>query len=157
MAAVHPRGAGTPRTAGELWQDPLESHEVSGGGECGEIHLQIYSTPDWTLMSRRVRRSRRWGSDKYNKCSDKCLTTVQKFVSWRTSTYFGAGVPLGPVEGWYHGYSRVVSSPSSGNPVLQFLKFAVVSSLVVLPVLPVIFLHVIEMPPAITALCRSIL
>lgn len=50
MAAVHSGGAGTQRTARELWQDPLESHEVSGGGQCGEIHLQIYSTSDWTLM-----------------------------------------------------------------------------------------------------------
>uniref|UniRef100_A0A7N6BQ53 UTP6 small subunit processome component n=1 Tax=Anabas testudineus TaxID=64144 RepID=A0A7N6BQ53_ANATE len=38
-------GAGTPWT----------SHEVSGGGECAEIHVQIYSTSDWTLMSSHVR------------------------------------------------------------------------------------------------------
>lgn len=52
MAAVHPGGAGTFRTAGKLWQDSLESHEVSGRGECGELHFQIYSTSDRTLMSR---------------------------------------------------------------------------------------------------------
>lgn len=50
MAAVHPGGAGTPRTARELWQDSLESDEVSGGGERGEVHFQVYSDSDWPLM-----------------------------------------------------------------------------------------------------------
>lgn len=62
VAAVHPGGAGTFRTAGKLWQDSLESHEVSGRGECGELHFQIYSTSDWTLMSRSA--------------------AVSKFISW---------------------------------------------------------------------------
>ncbi len=51
MAAVHPGRAGSPRTARELWKDPLESHEVSGGGERGEVHFQIHSNPDRALMS----------------------------------------------------------------------------------------------------------
>lgn len=51
MAAVHPGGAGTPGTARELWQDPLESYEVFGGGECGEVHFEIHSTSNRTLMS----------------------------------------------------------------------------------------------------------
>lgn len=49
VAAVHPGGAGTSRTARELQQDPLESHEVSGRGERGEVHLQIHSAADGTL------------------------------------------------------------------------------------------------------------
>lgn len=46
MAAVHPGGAGRLWPAGELQQDPLESHEVLGGGERGEVHLQIHSAAD---------------------------------------------------------------------------------------------------------------
>lgn len=38
VAAVHPGGDGASGTARELWQDPLESHEVSGRGERGEVH-----------------------------------------------------------------------------------------------------------------------
>lgn len=104
VAAVHPGGAGTPWTAWELWQDPLESHEVSGGGECGEIHFQIYSTSDWTLMSSHARskysRSRPVSSN--NNRVEVCH--LKKFSS-RCSC------------------SWIVSLPSSGNPV--FLRFAV--------------------------------
>lgn len=53
VAAVHPGGARTSRTARELRQDPLESHEVSGGGERGEVHHQIHSASDRTLVRRK--------------------------------------------------------------------------------------------------------
>lgn len=72
MAAVHPGGAGIPRTAGELWKDPLESHEVPGGGERGEVYFQVHSASDRTLMSRP-------GKDQVPVCSDddsRCSTTV---------------------------------------------------------------------------------
>lgn len=49
VAAVHPGGAGTSRTARELQQDPLEGHEVPGRAERGEVHLQIHSAADGTL------------------------------------------------------------------------------------------------------------
>lgn len=53
VAAVHPGGARTSRAARELRQDPLESHEVSGGGERGEVHHQIHSASDRTLVRRK--------------------------------------------------------------------------------------------------------
>lgn len=53
VAAVHPGGAGTPRPAAELWEDPLESHEVPGGAERGEVHVQVHSVSDRTLVKER--------------------------------------------------------------------------------------------------------
>lgn len=50
MAAVHPGGDGSSWPARKLRKDPLESHEVLGGGERGEIHLQIHSASDRTLV-----------------------------------------------------------------------------------------------------------
>lgn len=51
VAGVHPGGVGTPRPAGELRQDSLASHEVPGGGERGDVHVQIHSPPDRTPVS----------------------------------------------------------------------------------------------------------
>lgn len=82
MAAVHPGGAGTSRTAGELRQDPLESHEVSGRGERGEFHFQIHSSSDGTLMSSSVSVEQLWRRSS----SAEGATHVLR-----------AGVPLGPV------------------------------------------------------------
>lgn len=50
MAAVHPGGDGSARPAAKLRKDPLESHEVPGGGERGEVHLQIHFASDRTLV-----------------------------------------------------------------------------------------------------------
>lgn len=77
MAAVHPGGAGPSRTARELQQGPLESHEVPGRGERGEVHLQIHSAADGTL------------SLSAHACTS---TTVYKL---RSST----GLPVGPGGG----------------------------------------------------------
>lgn len=58
MAAVHPGGAGSSGAAGQLQQDPLESHEVSGRGERGEVHLQIHPAADGTLRVEGLRGGR---------------------------------------------------------------------------------------------------
>ena len=51
VAGLHQGGAGDTRTAGELWQAVLESHEAAGGGECGEICFQLYAAPDRTPLN----------------------------------------------------------------------------------------------------------
>lgn len=84
MAAVHPGGAGTSRTARELRQDPLESHEVSGRGECGEVHFQIYSTSDRTLMSSSV----------------NVQQLCRRLSAEEAAHVFRARVPFSPVGDW---------------------------------------------------------
>lgn len=50
MAGVYQRGAWAQRPARKLWEDPLESHEAAGGGECGEIHCPVHRAADWTHL-----------------------------------------------------------------------------------------------------------
>lgn len=51
VAAVHQGGAGPAGTAGEHRQASLESHEGAGGGECGEICVQVHPLSGWTPLS----------------------------------------------------------------------------------------------------------
>lgn len=85
VAAVHPGGTGTLWKPRKLWQDPLESHEVSGRRECGEIHLQVYTAADWTPISRWCKACKfRCQQPTFNNCID--VHQLQEYQ---------AGVPLG--------------------------------------------------------------
>uniref|UniRef100_A0A8C8DBF2 UTP6 small subunit processome component n=1 Tax=Oryzias sinensis TaxID=183150 RepID=A0A8C8DBF2_9TELE len=66
------RGAEHPRPAGELREDPLESHEVPGGRKCGEICFQIHSASDWT----RVREPAASGWCRAPGVTEMCETTT---------------------------------------------------------------------------------